>query len=58
MGKSFTPKNIPAGAGQSNSGGPGKMAMKVAGGKMSGTNFQGGANSYKPGNLKIANKGR
>ena len=57
MGKSFTPKNIPKGAGENSCGGPGKMAMKTKSGQMSGTNFEGGKNSYTPPKMSIANKG-
>lgn len=57
MGKSYTPKNIPAGAGENSCGGPGAMAMKTKGGKMAGAQFEGGANSYKPSKMS-SNKGR
>lgn len=57
MGKSFTPKNIPKGAGQLNMGGPGPTARKISGGKMAGAKFTGGANSYKPSRM-TSNKGR
>lgn len=43
MGSSYTIKNIPKGAGQNKTGGPGKAAMKVSGGKQSGTNFSVGS---------------
>jgi len=57
MGKSFTPKNIPKGAGELSMGGPGRMAMKTKSGKMAGANFEGGANSYNPPKMS-SNKGR
>lgn len=56
MGSSYTIKNIPKGAGQNKTGGPGKAAMKVSGGKQSGTNFSVGSKKT-PSGMKYQRSG-